>query len=105
MSNVRPDIHPSDAAKAAALMHYVYGVDDFDKALAIYNAFLMQPKGADFVDFVDQLSPIGGIGVYDKYARSWTPNGIWATIVEDALCFANATHHFEARHAKQDRQG
>ena len=58
MSNIRDNleaIHPSDAAKAIAIAMTVGNVTSVDHALAIYNAFLMQPEGAGFVEFVDSL--------------------------------------------------
>lgn len=100
MSNIRDNldgIHPSDAAKATAIAATVGNVTSVDHALAIYNAFLMQPEGTDFVEFVDSLGEEGeGPYVFAEFADG-PSSGLWNVIEHDARMITAIFDHFQTK--------
>ena len=100
MSNIRKNleaIHPSDAAKAVAIAVTVGNVTSVDHALAIYNAFLMQPEGADFVEFVDSLGEEGeGPYVFAEFADGHSSD-LWNVIESDARMITAILDHFQTK--------
>lgn len=100
MSNIRDNlegIHPSDAAKAIAIAVTVGNVTSVDHALAIYNAFLMQPEGADFVEFVDSLGEEGeGPYVFGEFADHYRSD-VWDVITVEARMITAIFDHFQTK--------
>lgn len=100
MSNIRDNlegIHPSDAAKATAIAVTVGNVTSVDHALAIYNAFLMQPEGTDFVEFVDSLGEEGeGPYVFAEFDDGHGSN-LWNVVERDARMITAIFDHFQTK--------
>ena len=79
---------PSNAAKAAALMHCTSGVEDYDQALAIYTA-LANDDGPVYA----MLDKFPGVAMWDKL-DALDDGDWWSEVTQLAQNIDDARKHF-----------